>query len=65
MHIIFESVLTADAVCSKLSKSVHVCQNYSLPKLARFFATRCRATSDGVQVDKLDELKFRDSRGLC
>jgi len=33
-NIIFESVLTLST--EKLSKLVHVCQSYSLPKLARF-----------------------------
>jgi len=31
----------ADAAYQKLSKLVHACRNYSLPKLGRFFETRC------------------------
>jgi len=40
MHVIFGSVLMcADAVYQKLSKLVHACRNYSLPKLARCLDT--------------------------
>jgi len=35
MHIIYE------AVYQKLLKLVHVCRNYSLPKMANFFETQC------------------------
>jgi len=37
----------ADAVYQKLSKLVHACRNYSLPKLAYFFETQCICTLSG------------------
>jgi len=37
-HIIFFKKCT-DAVYQKLSKLIHACRNYSLPKLARYFET--------------------------
>jgi len=49
-----------DAFTQKLSKSVHACRNYSLPKLARFFETRCRRST--VKLDTLarDTADWRD-----
>jgi len=46
-------------VYQKLSKLVHACQNYSFPKLARFFETQCRMVwlpdgwLDGWMVKKI------------
>jgi len=34
-------IICANAVYQKLSKLVHACRNYSLPRLARFFETQC------------------------
>jgi len=33
----------------KISKSVHICQSYSKPKVGRFFETRCRYAPDDLE----------------
>jgi len=47
-----------DALYQKLSKLVHACQNYSLPKLARFFETQLY--TDNETVNTLSQKKKPD-----
>ena len=57
----------ADAVYQKLSKSVHACRNYSLPKLARFLR-HCVVRQDGTNVGiprRHIEIMARSALGLC
>ena len=46
----FDCLLYRQHFCQKISKSIHVCQSYSKPKMGRFFETRCIHGSDSERT---------------